>query len=400
MHSSQTFAAPQIHPLTGEFRDAAVEHRFRVFHSVQAQQDNRVSLLVAAAGVAMFGLSDYLFLGLSTAFHQLLVVRALVIAGCLVVAFWVSASPLFLFRPWRLNAGPTVISIGAILILAIRPETIPTQMISVVVILLAIYLFVPNLIVGMVASGAFLSVGFLVGCFLWSGVDAAGLTIFGLLLISANSVGYMSARRLARLQREQFALLLEEQAAKERLLAEIGVREALEQRLRTIAQTDELTGCSNRRHFMSTAQAALAVAKTTGRAFSLCMIDVDRFKQINDTFGHAAGDRILQAVAGACGEVLRGGEPLGRIGGEEFVAALPGATLADARRIAERVRARIADLRFADLSPDLRVTATIGLSEVGDAEAEIGPALSRADAAMYQGKRAGRNTVRGAPIAR
>jgi diguanylate cyclase (GGDEF)-like protein len=391
--SPQTLDAPLIHRLTGQFRDARLEHQFRAFQVAQAQADIRVALLVAAAGVAMFAISDYFFLGLSSGFYRLLIVRAAVITGCVLVALR-SSSSVILARPWLLSAGPVIISIGALFILAIRPETIMTQMISVVVIILGTYLFVPNLIAGMVASAAFLTTGFVVGCALWTGLDVAGLGVLGLLLISANCVGYMSARRFARLQREQFGLLLQEQSAKARLIEEISGREALEQRLRIIAQTDELTGCSSRRHFMQTAEAALALVRAQERPFSLCMIDVDRFKQINDTYGHAAGDRILQAVAEGCRTVLRAGEPLGRFGGEEFVAALPGASLDAACQIAERVRLHIAGLTFDETDPALRVTVTIGLSEVASSEPDLDPALNRADAAMYEGKRAGRNTVR------
>lgn len=396
LDSSPTIIAPPIHPLTGQFRDTVLEHQFRVFQVSKAQQDNRAAILVAAVGVAMFAISDYLFLGLSEGFYQLLLVRACVIAGCLFVALRLSTTPVFLAKPWLLSAAPMIIAVGALFILAIRPQTVTTQMISVVVMILGFYLFVPNLIAGMVASSAFLTLAFLAGAALWSDLDPAGLSIYALLLISANTVGYMSARRLARLQREQFAVLLQEQSAKERLLVEIAGRESLEQRLRIMAQTDELTGQSNRRHFMQTAATALAAARAQRQPFSLCMIDVDRFKQINDTYGHGAGDRILRAVALACRAALRANEPLGRIGGEEFAIALPGATLKDASLVAERVRAHVAGLSFAEIAPALHVTITIGLAEVHASEADLGPALSRADAAMYQGKRAGRNTVKAA----
>jgi diguanylate cyclase (GGDEF)-like protein len=160
-----------------------------------------------------------------------------------------------------------------------------------------------------------------------------------------------------------------------------------------MAQTDDLTGLSNRRHFVDSAQAALLVAREAGAPFSLCMIDIDNFKKINDQWGHACGDRVLRRVAEACREALGAGVPIGRFGGEEFVAALPGTGLDEARLVAERLRTTISELRFDGEPAAVRVTVTIGVSEVPAQEAELEPVLDRADAALYEGKRSGRNVV-------
>jgi diguanylate cyclase (GGDEF)-like protein len=222
-----------------------------------------------------------------------------------------------------------------------------------------------------------------------------GVVTSGILLIVANVVGYAGAMRRARLQRQQFLLLEQEQRSTQRLLDEVARREALEKRLLHIAQTDELTGLSTRRHFMESAHQAFVAARQQGRPFSLCMIDIDNFKMINDRWGHGSGDRVLKEVADACRQTLRAEEPVGRFGGEEFVAALPDADRSDARHIAERLRERVADLRFDGDLADLRVTMTIGLSEVHPSELDLELALKRADAALYQGKRSGRDIVLG-----
>src|SRR5690606_25853035 len=194
------------------------------------------------------------------------------------------------------------------------------------------------------------------GAWYWAGVTPIGVLTLGLLLAVTNIVSYLVARRLALLRREQFALLKEERLAKQRLMEEVARREALEQQLRGMAQTDELTGLSNRRHFMERAEAELVMARRQGRPFCLCMIDVDHFKAINDRWGHGLGDHVLQEVAKTCLDTLRKGEPVSRFGGEEFVAALPGATIADAHRVADRLRERVAALRFDGALADLRVT--------------------------------------------
>jgi len=135
---------------------------------------------------------------------------------------------------------------------------------------------------------------------------------------------------------------------------------------------------------MERAEAALVAARRQGHPFSLCMIDIDHFKSINDTLGHGCGDEVLKEVARTCLAALREGEPLGRFGGEEFVVAIPGANLEQARRIAERLRKKVAELRFDGELSGRNVTVTIGVAEVRAHEAELEPALERADAALYR----------------
>lgn len=385
----------QFHPITGQFRDEDLESAFRTSVLPRVQQNSRLALIGAAILVGLFGVSDYLFLGLSRPFYLLLGMRVVVISGCLFLGRLLHSSTALLTRPWLYSAAPILIATGTILIIPLRPHTVSTQLTAVGMVVTAFYLVIPNVTWGMLASSLYMTVGFLLGAWYWAAMPAVGVITSSILLIVANVVGCVVAVRRARMQREQFVLLQEEQRSKQRLMEEVARREALEKRLRTIAQTDELTGLSTRRHFMESAQAAFVAARHQEHPFSLCMIDIDNFKMINDRWGHDSGDRVLREVADACRQTLRGGEPIGRFGGEEFVAALPAANLSDARRIAERLRERVADLQFDGDLAALRVTMTIGLSEVHPQEAELEPALKRADAALYQGKRSGRDIVLG-----
>lgn len=388
------FTRPQFTPLTVQFRDRDTERAFRSSILSKVQEDSRLTLLVAAAGVAMFGISDYGFLGLSTEFYWLAGIRAALIAGCLVLAMVLGSSDALLTRPWFLSVAPVLIATASLTIVALRPHTLATQLTATVVMTMAFYLFFPILLPGLIGTSLYMAGGFLIAAWYWADLSGETLRAYGLLFVMANVIGYVVARRLAWLQREQFELLNEERLSKQRLVAEVARREALEQRLRTMADTDELTGLDNRRRFLERAGIAFGAMRERKRPFSLCMIDVDNFKAINDGWGHDCGDEVLRRVAATCLRIFRAEDAVGRFGGEEFVAALPDVDLAGARAVAERLRQAIADLRFDGSQAMLRVTVTIGLAEVLPLETGFEPALKRADAALYQGKRSGRNVVR------
>ena len=167
----------------------------------------------------------------------------------------------------------------------------------------------------------------------------------------------------------------------------------LQEELKNLANTDALTGAANRRFFHDTTAHELARSKALLTPLSLAVFDVDWFKRINDTWGHPVGDRVLQAIAAACQKGLRKQNLFGRIGGEEFAVLLPRTGLADAQRIAERLRLAISHLRFKDL-PDLGpISASFGLVTCLDEAMTCDEFFSRADKALYQAKAAGRNCV-------
>ena len=156
---------------------------------------------------------------------------------------------------------------------------------------------------------------------------------------------------------------------------------------------DPLTGIANRAAIEAEAIRAIEGAPRTGAAVSLLMLDLDHFKAINDRHGHAAGDRVLCATTEAWQALLRGRDPLGRIGGEEFVVVCADTTLEQALVVAERLREATAALRFDDIDPPLRVTVSIGVAQsqrTGDTHEGV---LARADAALYRAKQRGRDRV-------
>jgi diguanylate cyclase (GGDEF)-like protein/PAS domain S-box-containing protein len=161
-----------------------------------------------------------------------------------------------------------------------------------------------------------------------------------------------------------------------------------------LAITDALTGLFNRRHFFATAQRELERARRHERPLSVIMLDLDHFKHVNDTYGHAAGDQTLKAVADYCSSHLRGTDVLGRYGGEEFVVLLPETTGPAACEAAERLRRGIEALAVPIAARTVKVTASLGVAALDPTHPTLDNLLDCADQALYEAKSAGRNEIR------
>lgn len=167
--------------------------------------------------------------------------------------------------------------------------------------------------------------------------------------------------------------------------------EAMEQ-IRELVNVDSLTGvCNRRRLFEVIHEESNRYSRSPG-SFSICLMDIDHFKLVNDTHGHQAGDAILQAVAKCVAGDLRTIDCFGRYGGEEFLMVLPQTPLEGAHIKAERVRKKVASLKFPAIGDDFRVTVSIGVAEYHNDES-TDDTLQRADKALYRAKDAGRNRV-------
>ena len=168
------------------------------------------------------------------------------------------------------------------------------------------------------------------------------------------------------------------------LLASERIREEFQR----MASHDSLTGALLRRAWIALAEREMARGRRHQRPLSLLAMDLDHFKQINDTLGHAAGDQALIEFVGAVSAHLRSQDSLGRIGGEEFVLLMPETTAEAARQAAERIR-----LTTETLVGVTRYTVSIGIAEMTPQDVSVTELLVRADAAMYQAKALGRNQV-------
>jgi diguanylate cyclase (GGDEF)-like protein len=170
----------------------------------------------------------------------------------------------------------------------------------------------------------------------------------------------------------------------------------LMKKLENEANTDSLTGLYNRRHFMELATLLLERAKRAGTPCSMMIFDLDKFKDVNDTHGHLAGDEVLRTVADKVNESIRSYDVLGRYGGEEFVIFMDGATLQAAERSAERIREKLRSTVIPYADVNLCITCSFGVAETPDSSENLDSLLERADAALYCAKRDGRDLVRSA----
>jgi diguanylate cyclase (GGDEF)-like protein len=161
------------------------------------------------------------------------------------------------------------------------------------------------------------------------------------------------------------------------------------------ARTDHLTGIANRRQFSYLAEIEIDRAIRDRREVSVLLLDIDCFKQINDTYGHKTGDRVLRQLAELCSHTLRESDVVGRIGGEEFALLLPESNMAQALELAERLRWAIAtDAVRLDSDESIHITVSIGVSTLCADVRTIEGLLAAADVALYEAKNGGRNTVR------
>jgi diguanylate cyclase (GGDEF)-like protein/PAS domain S-box-containing protein len=167
----------------------------------------------------------------------------------------------------------------------------------------------------------------------------------------------------------------------------------MEDELRTLASTDPLTGASNRRQFMARLSEEFERCKRYNTSLVLLSLDIDHFKRINDTYGHPSGDDVLKELVALCMSTLRTTDLFGRVGGEEFQAALTQTRIGAGENTAERLRRRVEHCEVKTHDQTITFTISIGVTALAPDDESIEGLLKRADDALYQAKRSGRNRV-------
>ena len=228
-------------------------------------------------------------------------------------------------------------------------------------------------------------------------VVAIGLGVFAITQVGAASLAFMQGatgdESIAAAYRHFNFLTLPAGYVVTSMLIILMMASDISAKLKKMAVQDQLTGLLNRRGFEEYGSRAFAVARRTGQPMSVIMTDIDRFKYINDKFGHAAGDMALAHFARLFSESRRQEDVAARVGGEEFALLLPGTDLRDAMAIADQLCAKIGSTPLDTTVVGLPMTSSFGVAAISKKDESLDDLLLRADRALYRSKRAGRNQV-------
>ena len=192
------------------------------------------------------------------------------------------------------------------------------------------------------------------------------------------------------------AIELRGDAALVTAVRDISAHKEMEAYLKNIANSDALTGVGNRRYFLEEGKKEYARAQRYAQPLSLLMMDIDKFKNINDTYGHDIGDIALKALTDICCETIRDSDIFARLGGEEFATIMPGTDIDGAFKLAERLRVAIEAMVTPTPKGDIRFTASMGVTAMRASAQEgedIEIMLNRSDKGLYAAKEGGRNRV-------
>jgi diguanylate cyclase (GGDEF)-like protein len=219
--------------------------------------------------------------------------------------------------------------------------------------------------------------------------------VLGLVIIGSERAGAYAENEVSIVHAigAYAAIALDNAAAYTKLEHTVNELQATQRELEHLSMTDMLTRVANRRYLHERARAEIAALRRSGGELAVVIFDIDHFKRVNDTYGHAAGDAVLQRVAQAATDRLRPTDLVARIGGEEFALLLPGAALSEATAVAERIRAKIAETDVVTQDATIHVTSSFGIAMFDAAADTFDRALNRADAALYRAKQAGRDRI-------
>lgn len=383
-------SAPSLTTLTARFRDARLESAFQKAQFGQVRQIMAGFALVGLFGALLSGYGTYLQFGASSWIFQggLWLRLPLVILAVTGILVFLAHSSREWFYAWH-----TLLLIWGCTTIALRMTT-PYEgsetLLSLfnvtrdgVMLLLIVALYVLTLIPGWYVTNVVIMTLALTG---FLGLAAAGptnpdnLLRLGLVSTTAFTFILVIANAARRLWRHTY-------------LAHRQLRLA-NQRLEQLAQTDDLTGCANRRHFFQRGNLEFKEAIRYNWPLSVVAIDIDHFKSVNDQYGHASGDRVLESFAALLRRGLRDPDLAARIGGEEFLILLPGTDKTGALLLAERLREETESSPVITEMGQIGVRASFGVADLASTGAtDFSGLISCADTALYQAKQDGRNRV-------
>ncbi|TVP93515.1 MAG: GGDEF domain-containing protein [Pseudomonadaceae bacterium] len=382
-----------IKPWWGEFRDRDHERAFLGQHATLVAGQLQLALLVWAVLLLIFAIPDYLALGASADFYKLLMMRLFSVAIILGLFIAVGVNSLLAIKGRWISLVEVVAITLFMLVYLYRPDIVSWTITVSLLMILGVLALVPNRLMTAVPVAFYMAVLTAAVLMYLGRLDPR--EFIGLLVVFCLpiGIGWAGALRANVLQRKQFALFQQSQQLNTELIREIEMRKRLQEQLQHQATTDALTGLNNRHQYEHLFAHELSRSLRQQQPMSLAIIDLDHFKQVNDTWGHSAGDEVLRKVAQLCRDNFREVDILGRLGGEEFVVMLPDTALEQAIAVGQRFIDKLAATPIDIGSQQIQVTATMGVITRQANETSLEGLIKRADEALYKGKAAGRNRV-------
>lgn len=374
-----------LNRLLSEFHDPAMEQAFLRHHLRMSQRQLRMACYFCAACYLLFVFSDVAWLGYTRPTLMLFCARVGVVGcallGLLAIRLHPNSVALTRSVATMIELAGTAVFL---LIVALRPSEFAGHAISMTIVIMVLYVYVPNRLLHAAAIALPATLVFLLMARQRQDFQALGLATMGLLLLLANLLGYVTARRYQLLWREEFRTQTE---------------------LKIQSLRDPLTGCFNRRHLHEQLlDNEILRAQRYRLSLAVIMCDLDHFKRVNDEYGHAAGDAVLQAFARLLLAMTRENvDSVVRYGGEEFLLILPETGLDGATQLAERLRQRFEASTVRFEGRQLRATASFGVvtADFSEGAQALRPEqssqyrlIAKADELLYAAKHGGRNQVR------
>lgn len=378
---------------TAEFDDVAVERRYWTASQDDLAHWARYAATLYGALSVPLSMVDLAISGFGVRYLCLVAIRALVACVGFGLASLLHAEPATV-RRHGLISGACGLLIAGFGVVALTQATVSRLAhLEVALVIIGLLMLVPNRIPFALAVGGSGAALWVAASTIVADATMTEMVTTALVFAVAVSLGWATAVLLGTTRRRAFSEGLAAEIANERLRAELSRRERMEHDLVERANTDPLTKVANRRHFEEQARDEFIRCQRTHQPMALMLIDVDHFKWINDSHGHAVGDEVLRVLSDALAEQVRRIDVVGRLGGEEFAVLMPGADRRRAEEAAQRLRSRVAALRIEVPDGAVRLTVSIGVTECDVWTEQFSVALERADAAMYEAKATGRDRV-------
>jgi len=375
-----------------EFADPEIEQSYQKHFQHLTNRQLRVILIFWAVMNLLFAVPDYEALGFSREFIHLMAYRV-ILTSLIVIIFFIIKPDTSVFRISYAVAGTAVFGFtGFMLFFVYRPDVVNWIVGVIMLMILGLLMFIPIRFYLAFFAALYGVLITLLTRYVMGSPRANLIGLFFLLMLPF-AIGAATTRRLAFLQRRQYELAARTAKINRELENEIQQRLKLEMTLKELAATDPLTGLYNRREYEMLFTHEMERARRTNTILSICIVDLDHFKKVNDTYGHGTGDDVLRRVAKLCRENVRTIDIIGRLGGEEFVILLPDTAIENAAIIGKRLLEALAATDIDTGEHTIKITATIGISQLLPNDADFSAIIQRADAALYRGKAAGRNRV-------